>query len=56
MASVEARERVYTAHNKLYPRQGISVIERARISLDKSKLLKKDAMQEIRETEGKLLS
>lgn len=54
LASVEARDRVYAAQNKLYPHQNMSVIERAKISLDKSNILKDDAMQEIQATEGKL--
>lgn len=54
LASQQARERVYAAQSKLYPRSGISVIDRARTSLEKSHILKKDAMLEIQDTEGKL--
>uniref|UniRef100_A0A1B0BIW7 Laminin subunit alpha-1 n=1 Tax=Glossina palpalis gambiensis TaxID=67801 RepID=A0A1B0BIW7_9MUSC len=51
-ASLEARERVYAAENKLYPKMDISVIERAKMSLEKSNVLKNDAMQEIKDTKA----
>ncbi|XP_073822984.1 wing blister isoform X3 [Musca autumnalis] len=51
LASREARERVYAAHHKLYPRMGLSVIDRARLSLHNSNLLKKQAMNKIQDTD-----
>ncbi|TMW53859.1 hypothetical protein DOY81_001030 [Sarcophaga bullata] len=52
LASKEAKERVFKAHNKLYPRYNLSVIERAANSLNKSKNLKHEAQQEINRTEA----
>ncbi|XP_055907050.1 laminin subunit alpha-2 isoform X2 [Eupeodes corollae] len=46
-SSLEAREGVSEAQNQLYPSDGSSVIERAKISLGKSKLLQKDALREM---------
>ncbi|XP_037959166.1 laminin subunit alpha-1 [Teleopsis dalmanni] len=49
-ASAEAKNGVYTAQFTLYPGDGNSVIERAKVSLNKSKVLQKEALQEMHRT------
>ncbi|XP_023158823.1 laminin subunit alpha-1 isoform X2 [Ceratitis capitata] len=49
-ASLEATERVSEAQQRLYPDDDSSVIERAKISLNKSKALQKEALTEMERT------
>ncbi|XP_067621354.1 laminin subunit alpha-1 isoform X1 [Eurosta solidaginis] len=51
-ASLEANERVLDAQRRLYPDDGSSVIERAQVSLNKSKQLQKEALAEMEYTEA----
>lgn len=51
-ASIEAKERVWEAQRRLYPDDGSSVIERAEVSLNKSKELQREALAEMEHTNG----
>ncbi|XP_030377128.1 laminin subunit alpha-1 [Scaptodrosophila lebanonensis] len=49
-ASLEAKERVYTAQATLYPSDGSSMIERAKHSLHRSKQLQNEALQQMQQS------
>ncbi|XP_028895887.2 laminin subunit alpha-1 isoform X3 [Zeugodacus cucurbitae] len=49
-ASIEAKERVWEAQSRLYPDDDSSVIERAEVSLNKSRKLQKEALAEMERT------